>query len=111
MQNQIAQIINSLDSAVLILSIKIILILFLCLLFKSIAETIFAYFEFRSNKYVCVGRKVQVNDFEGVITNITLRFVIIENDKQSLLLPIVRWRYYNWRFFRNVVEEGEKEES
>jgi len=100
--SQITQILNSIDSAVLILTIKIILILFLGLVFKSIAESIFAYFEFRSNKFVCIGRKVSVNGFEGVITYISPRFIIIENKDQSLLLPIVRWKYYNWKFFHNI---------
>ena len=100
--NQISQIVNSLDSAILILAIKIIVVLFLGLVFKGIAESIFAYFEFRSNKFVCLGRKVSVNGFEGVITYISPRFVIIENKEQSMLLPTVRWKYYNWKFFHNI---------
>ena len=100
--SQINQIINSLDSAVLVIAIKIILVLFLGLVFKGVAESIFAYFEFRSNKFVCLGRKVSVNGFEGVITYISPRFVIIENKEQSMLLPTVRWKYYNWKFFHNI---------
>ena|GEM_PF-2635977 len=100
--NQINQIVNSLDSAILFLTIKIILILFICLVFKTLTENIFAYFEFRSNKYVCLGRKVTVNEFEGVITSISPRFIIIENKEQSLLLPTVRWKFYDWTFFHNI---------
>ena len=107
---QLTQIINTFNSAVLILSLKVLLAVLIGISLKNIAETIFAYFDFRSNKYVCIGRRVQINGFEGVITSITPRFIVIENNEQSLLLPIVKWKDYHWKFFHNVVErvDGEK---
>ena len=99
---QLTQIINTIDSAVLILTVKVFLAILLGIILKNIAQNIFSYFDFRSNKYVCIGRKVVVDSFEGVITSITPRFVIIENKEQSLLLPTTKWREYNWKFYHNI---------
>jgi len=103
--SQLVQIVDAIDSTILWLSLKIFLAVLLGLFLKNMAQSIFAYLDFRSNKYVCVGRKVLVNNFEGVITSITFKFIIIENKEQSLLLPTTRWKEYDWKFFHNISRE------
>ena len=98
---QINQLLSLIDSKILILSFKFILVLFIVLLFRSIAESLFSYLDFRSNQFVCIGRKVEVNGFEGVIVSITPRFIIIKSKDRTLLLITSRWRDYTWKFHMN----------
>ena len=102
---QLQEILNHLDSKILFLVLQIILLYFIATFIKDFVQTLVDYIEFRSNPYVCIGRKVSIDGFEGIIASIGFRFIVIKNDEQSLLIPVIRWKSYDWKFHRNVVSK------
>jgi len=100
----ILKLINLIDAKILILLIKIFAAGLVCLVLKNVAESIYAYFEFRSNKYVCIGRKVDVDGFQGVIVDISPRFIIVTNNKETKLIVTSLWKTHNWSFHNNIID-------
>jgi len=101
----ILKVINFIDAKILILLIKIFVAGLLCLVLKNVAESIYSYFEFRSNRYVCIGRKVDVDGFQGVIVDISPRFIIISNNKETKLIVTSLWKAHNWSFHNNITSQ------
>jgi len=100
----VLKVINLIDTKILILLLKIFIAGLICLVLKNIAESVYSYFEFRSNKYVCIGRKVNVDGFQGVIVDISPRFIIVANSKETRLIVTSLWKSYNWSFHNNIIE-------
>ena len=100
------KVISLIDAKILILLLKIFVAGLVCIMLKNIAENIYSYFEFRSNKYVCIGRKVDVDGFQGVIVDISPRFIIVANNKETKLIVTSLWKNHNWSFHNNIMSRN-----
>jgi len=95
---QIQEVIKQLDTKVLVLVLQIIAVCFVAGLIRDFVQALIGYIEFKSNPYVCLGRRVIVNNFEGIIDHIGVRFIVIKNNERTLLIQTSRWKEYEWSF-------------
>ena len=95
---QIQELIKQLDGKILVLVLQIIAICFIAGLIRDFVQALIGYIEFKSNPYVCIGRRVIVNNFEGIIKSIGIRFIVIENSERTLLIQTSKWKDYEWSF-------------
>ena len=108
---QIQQLIKQVDGKILILVLQIIAICFVAGLIRDFVQALIGYIEFKSNPYVCIGRRVIVNDFEGIIERIGIRFIVIKNNKRTLLVQTSKWKDYEWSFLTISMPRGYHDES
>jgi len=102
LNSDILTLINLIDAKIVALLIKIFVAGLIYIILKNIAESVYAYFEFRSNRYVCIGRQVDVDGFQGVIVDISPRFIIVSNNKETKLIVTSLWKTHNWSFHNNI---------
>ena len=79
--------------------------LFILLTIKDYLLTLVKYFKFRANKYVSIGKLVEVNDFAGRIKDIQTDHIIIEGEKGYYRIPMERWQFQKWFFLRSEIKE------
>jgi len=84
----------------------------IALILKRYYDNFASYFMFRANKDLGKNVKVIVNGHKGYITFFTWRFiyVMIEDSKNELVIPISRWTTYTWIVCRNGKNVCEKED-
>jgi len=74
---------------------------------KKYYDNLGAYWMFRSNKDLGKNVRVVIDGKEGVISQVTWRFIYI-NIKESgneLIVPITRWTTFRWEVFKNGKKE------
>jgi len=95
---QINTLSSFIDVRLFYLLFQILFGIFILTFSRDIINTFIGFIMFKSNKYVCIGRKVIVNDFKGHITHIGFQFIVIKNGQQVYLVQTSRWRFEKWKF-------------
>jgi hypothetical protein len=75
----------------------------LLIIVKKYYDNLAAYWMFRSNKDLGKNVRVIIDGEEGVISQVTLRFIYItiKGSGNELIIPITRWIYFRWEVFKN----------
>jgi hypothetical protein len=94
----IEMIFSYIDTKLFYILFQIITSIFIISLIREMMNIFISFLMFKSNKYVCIGRKVIVNGFKGYITHIGFQFIIVRNEKKTYLIQTTRWRYEKWEF-------------
>ena len=70
---------------------------------KKYYDNLAAYWMFRSNKDLGKNVRVIIDGEEGVISQVTWRFIYIKikSSGNELIIPITRWIYFRWEVFKN----------
>lgn len=98
MPEQVNQLFSYIDTNIIYFLMKICIGLFIFSLLKEFVKSVVFFVLFKSNKYVCIGRRVIVNDFRGFITNIGVNFIVIKNHERVYLIQTSRWQFASWQF-------------
>ena len=98
MQSEVVKII---ESGVWPIIFKVILVLIVFNMLKSISSKITGYITFKLNPYSALGRRVVVDDFEGHISRISLTTIMVENEDQHYTIDTSRWKWSSWTYFKN----------
>ena len=79
---------------------------------KKYYDNLAAYWMFRSNKDLGKNVRVMINGEEGVISQVTWRFIYItiKSSKNELIIPITRWTIFRWEVFKNGKELDKERE-
>lgn len=99
--DQLNEMFSYVDANIFYFFIKILIGLLVVSLIRELIKNIVSYISFKTNVYVCVGRKVIVNGFNGNIVKIGLNFIVIKNTEKTYLVQTSRWQFAKWEF-----EEG-----
>ena len=103
--SDIEKIINQIDISLVYILLKLGLVYFILYSFKSIIENCVAYFMFKSDPLVSIGKKVKVNGFEGVITAITINYISVENNNEIYMVRMGSWKSSKWIFIKDKLEK------
>jgi len=78
----------------------------LLIIVKKYYDNLAAYWMFRSNKDLGKNVHVNINGEEGVISQVTWRFIYItiKSSKNELIIPITRWMTFRWEVYKNGKE-------
>jgi hypothetical protein len=70
---------------------------------KKYYDNLAAYWMFRSNKDLGKNVRVMINGEEGLISQVTWRFIYIKikSSGNELIIPITRWYTFRWEVFKN----------
>ena len=63
------------------------------------------YRRFVNDQYVAIGRKVEVDGYNGIIKEIKLTHVVIRGKDSRYLIQMNRWRYCKWIFMDEYLEK------
>ncbi|MHA1815921.1 MAG: hypothetical protein ACTSX1_07950 [Candidatus Heimdallarchaeaceae archaeon] len=76
---------------------------------KKYYDNLAAYWMFRSNKDLGKNVHVKINGEEGVISQVTWRFIYItiKSSGNELIIPITRWTIFRWEIYKNGEEPEE----
>ena len=96
------KIVNSMDITLFIIMLKLGISYLILSFLKNILDCIIGYYFFRSNPYVSIGAKVNVNDFTGYITHLNFNYITISNQKKTYMIKTNNWRSKNWIFYKNI---------
>ena len=79
----------------------------LLIIAKKYYDNLAAYWMFRSNKDLGKNVRVVINGEEGVISQVTWRFIYItiKSSGNELIIPITRWQIFRWEVFKNGKEK------
>jgi len=79
----------------------------LLIIAKKYYDNLAAYWMFRSNKDLGKNVRVVINGEEGVISQVTWRFIYItiKSSGNELIIPITRWPIFRWEVFKNGKEK------
>ena len=79
----------------------------LLIIAKKYYDNLAAYWMFRSNKDLGKNVRVVINGEEGVISQVTWRFIYItiKSSGNELIIPITRWPIFRWEVFKNGKKE------
>jgi hypothetical protein len=79
----------------------------LLIIVKKYYDNLAAYWMFRSNKDLGKNVRIMINGEEGVISQVTWRFIYItiKSSGNQLIIPITRWIYFRWEVFKNGKKE------
>ena len=83
----------------------IIIALLVASVMKEIATDIAGFVSFKANYYVCIGRHVIVNGFEGNIMKIGVKFIVIKNKERTYIIQTSRWKFAKWEFSEGINEQ------
>jgi hypothetical protein len=74
---------------------------------KKYYDNLAAYWMFQSNKDLGKNVRIMINGEEGVISQVTWRFIYITIKKtgNELIIPITRWYIFRWEVFKNGKEK------
>jgi len=84
----------------------------LLIIVKKYYDNLAAYWMFRSNKDLGKNVRVSINGEEGVISQVTWRFIYItiKSSGNELIIPITRWIYFRWEVYKNGKELDKERE-
>ena len=74
---------------------------------KKYYDNLAAYWMFRSNKDLAKNVRVVIDEEEGIISQVTWRFIYItkKSSGNEQIIPITRWTTFKWEVFKNSKKE------
>ena len=90
------------NSDIFVLIFKILFIGTTFLIFKNFMENVVGYITFRSNSYVCLNKRIIIDDFEGIIKKVGFKFIVVEGKEQILIVKTSHWKERRIRFYINI---------
>jgi len=90
-----------------LLLLKLAVVAVLALYFKRHFDNVASYMMFRSNKDLGKNVKVVINGKEGIITQVTWRFIYVKytENGHELIIPITKWTNQRWEVCKNGKEK------
>ena len=71
------------------------------LMIKGILETVVAYINFRADRFLKEGAKVNVRGEDGKIIDFNLRWIKVQTDKKEILILMRHWQKEHWAKLHN----------
>lgn len=108
-QKALVELLNSLPIETMFwLSIKIAIVFMFVLAAKNLLESTVDYFQLRGNKFVSIGTQVCIDHFTGKIKSISLKTIVIENDRGYYVIQTRGWDKHQWQFIKTYCTTCEK---
>lgn len=98
MDTQITQLFSYIDVNLFHFLFRIFVGFLFFSMLRELTKSIISYISFKSNKFVSIGRRVEVDSFKGQITDIGLLVIVIKNHEKVYLVQTKRWEFSNWQF-------------
>ncbi|MCK5017245.1 MAG: mechanosensitive ion channel [Candidatus Peribacteraceae bacterium] len=77
------------------------------LILKNIMEGVASYIMFRLDNSICMGTKVQIGGFEGIVTHGNIFFISIKTEDGIAHIPTSSWKKQGYKVFCRNGDCGE----
>ncbi|MCK5021281.1 MAG: mechanosensitive ion channel [Candidatus Peribacteraceae bacterium] len=98
-----------LNENVLEIILHFIIVGVVLMLIKNLIEGVSSYIMFRLDNSICMGTRVQIGGYEGIVTKGNIFFISIKTEDGIAHVPTATWRKQGYKVFCNGGNCGEDE--